>query len=271
MTAYHSVRTLLALAMMTTLVMACGGDSSDDGSDSSNAATSSNSTSATSNGTTDPGEAPDNARNNRPGRTGGMSGTTGGTSSTSNDTSSTSNDTSGTSNGTTGSTGSETLQTNGSHNILLIIGDDIGVDNVSGYDEHEDSANTPEIDSLASSGVMFRNTWVNPMCSPSRASIYTGRHAYNHGVLHPSESTLDSEEETIAEILQAAGYNTALFGKWHLGTGDGSTPIDQGYDYWIGADSNLSDYFAWTKHTMDSRRHRRGDHRDHLRHHRQRR
>ncbi|MEO1267957.1 MAG: sulfatase-like hydrolase/transferase [Myxococcota bacterium] len=146
-----------------------------------------------------------------------------------------------------------TLLTDGTHNILFIIADDLGVDNVSGYGEHDESASTPNIDSLASSGVMFRNAWVNPMCSPSRASLYTGRHAYHHGVLHPAGAELDTEEETFAEVLQAAGYRTALFGKWHLGSSDGTTPIDQGFNYFAGAEGNIDDYFNWTKLTMGGR------------------
>lgn len=138
-------------------------------------------------------------------------------------------------------------------NILFVVADDIGVDNISAYAEHADSANTPSIDSLADDGVLFRNTWANPMCSPSRASLYTGRHAFRHGLLHPAGSHLDSDEETIAEVLQGVGYATAMFGKWHLGTSTGSTtPADQGYDYFSGSLSgNISDYFSWTKTTQE--------------------
>lgn len=145
------------------------------------------------------------------------------------------------------------LATDGSQNILLIIADDIGVDNISGYGEHADSANTPNIDDLATSGVLFRNAWLNPMCSPSRASVYTGRHAFRHGVLHPSDSTLDASEETIAEVLSSAGYATAMFGKWHLGESSGHQPTDQGYDYFSGSlAGNISDYFSWEKTTIDA-------------------
>lgn len=149
------------------------------------------------------------------------------------------------------SVGDGTLSTDGTHNILLIIADDLGVDNVTGYGEHADSAATPNIDALAAGGVLFRNAWTNPMCSPSRASMYTGRHAYNHGVLHPSDPELDPDEETFAEVLQAAGYRTALFGKWHLGLNEGQTPIGQGFDYFAGAEGNLDDFFDWTRLTMN--------------------
>ncbi|MCB1134503.1 MAG: sulfatase-like hydrolase/transferase, partial [Verrucomicrobiae bacterium] len=137
-------------------------------------------------------------------------------------------------------------------NILFVVADDIGVDNISAYGEHASSASTPSIDALASDGVLFRNTWANPMCSPSRASLLTGRHAFRHGLLHPAGAELDADEETVAEILQGVGYATALFGKWHLGTSTGTTPADQGYDYFSGALSgNIDDYFSWTKTTQE--------------------
>lgn len=143
------------------------------------------------------------------------------------------------------------LATNGSVNVLFIVADDVGVDNISGYGEHAQSANTDNIDSLADSGVLFRNAWVNPMCSPSRASLYTGRHAFRHGVLHPSEAELSSDEETIAEVMHNAGYATALFGKWHLGDQEGMRPTEQGFDYFSGSlPGFLDDYFAWTKTQM---------------------
>ena len=143
------------------------------------------------------------------------------------------------------------LATNGTVNVLFIVADDVGVDNISGYDEHQQSASTANIDSLADSGVLFRNAWVNPMCSPSRASLYTGRHAFRHGVLHPSAPDLPSNEETISEVMHDAGYATAMFGKWHLGTDTGSLPTEHGFDYFSGSlDSGVDDYFSWTKTQM---------------------
>ncbi|MEZ4297864.1 MAG: sulfatase-like hydrolase/transferase [Polyangiaceae bacterium] len=145
----------------------------------------------------------------------------------------------------------DALATNGTVNVLFIVADDVGVDNISGYGEHTQSASTDNIDSLADSGVLFRNAWVNPMCSPSRASLYTGRHAFRHGVLHPSEAEMDPSEETIAEVMHDAGYATALFGKWHLGSEEGSRPTEQGFDYFSGSlPGSIDDYFSWTKTQM---------------------
>jgi len=141
-------------------------------------------------------------------------------------------------------------------NILLIVADDLGVDNVSGYGEQPNhTAQTPVIDNLASNGVLFRNAWANPQCSPSRASLLTGRHAFRHGVTHPggAVSTLASSEETIAEILSAAGYQTALFGKWHLGDDPGVYPTDQGFNHFSGTlSAGIADYFAWSKTVITS-------------------
>ena len=106
------------------------------------------------------------------------------------------------------------IQKTGSINILLIVADDLGVDNISGYEEQPNfSAQTPSVDALASEGTLFRNVWANPMCSPSRASLLTGRHAFRHGVTHPGPATGDLAdiEETIAEAISSAGYQSAKF------------------------------------------------------------
>lgn len=147
------------------------------------------------------------------------------------------------------------VTTDGSKNVLLIVGDDIGIDNISSYEAQPNyTAQTPTIDALAENGVLFRNVWANSMCSPSRASYLTGRYAFRHGVTHPGGTTgvLASSEETIAEALSAAGYATALFGKWHLGADPGAYPTDQGFDYYSGAlGAGVQDYFAWTKTQID--------------------
>lgn len=142
------------------------------------------------------------------------------------------------------------IATDASLNILLIIGDDIGVDIISGYEEQPNyAAQTPQIDQLAEQGVLFRNAWANAVCSPTRASILTGRYAFRHGVTYTGGATaqLAHDEETIAEILSRTSYRSALFGKWHLGSNDGNLPTDHGFDYFSGTVSNLDDYFNWTK------------------------
>ena len=145
----------------------------------------------------------------------------------------------------------------GIENVLLIVADDMGVDNVSAYAEHTQSAFTPTIDQLASQGVLFRNAWANPSCAPTRGSLMTGRYAFRNGATHPNagQNVLDTEEVTIAEVISDAGYETALFGKWHLGNGrggnPGTLPTDQGFDYFSGhINGNIVDYFGWPKTTL---------------------
>ena len=134
-------------------------------------------------------------------------------------------------------------------NVLLVIGDDIGVDVIRAYGEHPEPALTPTIDTIADNGVLFRNAWAHPLCSPARASIYTGRHAFRHGVLHPGGAALPTSEQTLPELLSAEGYATALFGKWHLGRGQTGWPSDHGFQTFAGSLSNIDDYFEWDKAT----------------------
>ena len=72
-------------------------------------------------------------------------------------------------------------------NILLIIADDMGKDATSGFLEGNIKPNTPNIDRLKNEGVIFNNFWTNPTCSPTRASIITGKYGYRTGVKGPSD------------------------------------------------------------------------------------
>ncbi len=106
-------------------------------------------------------------------------------------------------------------------NILLIIADDVGVDQIGVYAEGAEPANTPNVDALAARGVLFRNTWSNPVCSSTRATIMTGRYSFRTGVGFVARrgAELRDREHTLAELLSrhpSARYATAAFGKWHL-------------------------------------------------------
>ena len=85
-------------------------------------------------------------------------------------------------------------------NILVIIADDLGVDQVGVYGEGTSPAPTPIIDGLASSGVLFRNAWANPTCSPTRSCIMTGRYGYRTGVGQVGVR-LDLAETSLPELL----------------------------------------------------------------------
>lgn len=115
-------------------------------------------------------------------------------------------------------------------NILIIMTDDQGYSDV-GYNGNP-LLQTPRIDSLAQSGVVFDQFYAQPVCSPSRAALMTGRHAMRLGILDTQggNAILSPDEVTIAEALRPSGYRTGLFGKWHLGDNAPARPQDQGFD-----------------------------------------
>src|SRR5687767_5421971 len=109
---------------------------------------------------------------------------------------------------------------------------------------------TPHLDGLASSGALLTSWYSNsPVCSPSRASLLTGRYPGNAGVRsilrgHRTAAGLPREVPTIAEALVPLGYRCAMFGKWHLGLAEGSRPHDHGFSEWFGFMAGWVDYFS---------------------------
>lgn len=91
---------------------------------------------------------------------------------------------------------------------------------------------TPHLDRFGRDGIQLSRFYVSPLCSPTRASLLTGRYHYRTGVLHTSRGAakMHGDEVTIAERLRAAGYRTGIFGKWHLGDNFPLRPTDQGFD-----------------------------------------
>jgi len=114
-------------------------------------------------------------------------------------------------------------------NIILIITDDQGYGDLSLHGNPH--IQTPHTDSIGAAGVQFTQFHVNPVCSPTRASLMTGRYYYRTGVVDTflGRSMMHNDEVTIAELLAAAGYKTGLFGKWHLGDCYPLRSIDQGF------------------------------------------
>ncbi len=129
-------------------------------------------------------------------------------------------------------------------NIVLVLADDLGINDLACYGRTDHQ--TPNLDRLASSGIRFTCAYTaQPICSPSRAALMTGKcparlhltnflpgraDARSQKLLQPIiEGQLPLEEPTIAEWLRGAGYATGLFGKWHLGN-KGFQPTDQGFD-----------------------------------------
>ena len=114
-------------------------------------------------------------------------------------------------------------------NVLLIIADDQGYGDL-GYHGNP-LIKTPNLDRFAKESVRLKNFYVSPVCSPTRASLLTGRFNYRTGVVdtYLGRSLMHPDETTLAEVLAAAGYRTGIFGKWHLGDNAPLRAIDQGF------------------------------------------
>jgi len=116
-------------------------------------------------------------------------------------------------------------------NVIIVLSDD------QGYGDFGCKGNplikTPNIDAMASRSFEMKRFYVSPVCSPTRASLMTGRDYYRTGVTDTwlGRSTLRASEVTLAEMLKNAGYSTSLFGKWHLGDTYPCRPMDQGFDH----------------------------------------
>ncbi len=115
-------------------------------------------------------------------------------------------------------------------NVVLIMTDDQGYGDF-GYKGNE-VMHTPHLDRLARSSASMSDFYVHPVCSPTRASLMTGRDSYRTGVVDTwkGRSMMNIDEVTIAEVLRDAGYRTGIFGKWHLGDSYPMRPIDRGFD-----------------------------------------
>ncbi len=112
-------------------------------------------------------------------------------------------------------------------NILFIMADDHAWQAVSAYGEARHLNQTPNLDRLAHEGMRFDRCFVNnSLCGPSRASIITGTYSHINGFYNNSNCRFDGSQTTYPKLLQQAGYQTALIGKWHLE----SDPT--GFDYW---------------------------------------
>jgi len=143
-------------------------------------------------------------------------------------------------------------------NVLVILLDDVATDRVGIYDEHPQPARTPTIDALAAEGVRFTEAYAHPVCSPSRASLLTGRYARRTGIgfnVRPdSGHTFPDGEGTLAEMLKASPspYATYGMGKWHLQPREQQSvegPMSQGFDRWEGAIGNLVLPDSYTDYT----------------------
>jgi arylsulfatase len=132
----------------------------------------------------------------------------------------------------------------GMPNIVVILSDDLGYGDLGCFGHPK--IQTPHLDQLAKDGLRLTACYSSaPVCSPSRAGLFTGRQPYRYGIRDwiPANSGifLPRRETTVASLLRATGYRTALAGKWHLNSKmDGSepTPGDHGFDHWFATQNN---------------------------------
>lgn len=121
-------------------------------------------------------------------------------------------------------------------NVVLIFGDDLGYGDLGSYGATDLA--TPNIDRLAEEGVRFTDFYTDAVCGPSRAMLLTGsyppRVSLAANLTSSSPVGIHANEETLGEIMRAAGYATGLFGKWHLGDHHQYRPLRHGFDRFYG-------------------------------------
>ncbi|UIE38558.1 arylsulfatase B [Leptodesmis sichuanensis] len=136
-------------------------------------------------------------------------------------------------------------------NILYIMADDQGWKDV-GF--HGSDIKTPNLDRLAQTGARLEQYYAQPMCTPSRAALLTGRYPHRYGLqtaVIPSAGTygLATDEWLLPQALKESGYKTAIVGKWHLGHADRKYwPLQRGFDYQYGPILGEIDYFTHSAH-----------------------
>ncbi len=140
-------------------------------------------------------------------------------------------------------------------NIVMILVDDLGYGDLSSYGAMD--MKTPNIDKLVASGMRFNNFYANcPVCSPTRASLLSGRYPDLVGVPGVIRTHLTNNWGYIApqvvllpKLLGRAGYHTAIVGKWHLGLASPNTPTERGFDYFHGfLGDMMDDYYKHRRH-----------------------
>jgi len=137
-------------------------------------------------------------------------------------------------------------------NIVYIMTDDMGYGDLSCYGRKDYT--TPNLDKLASQGIKFVNAYsAAPLCTPTRTALLTGRYPARTpvGLIEPLTTTkkdmkygLTTDVPSLATLVSQAGYETALIGKWHLGSLPQHSPIKNGFQYFFGIHSGAADYIS---------------------------
>ena len=130
-------------------------------------------------------------------------------------------------------------------NVVFILADNVGYGDLGPYGGGElRGAPTPRIDQLAREGLRLTQFLVEPACTPSRAALMTGRYSIREGlslILVPGgRNTLSASSVTLGELFKGAGYATAIFGKWHLGSDASSLPTAHGFDEFYGIPPDMT-------------------------------
>jgi arylsulfatase A-like enzyme len=137
-----------------------------------------------------------------------------------------------------------------SPNVLLILVDDLGYGDLSGYNP-QSQIQTPALDQLAAEGLLFTDAHAPAaVCIPSRYGLLTGRYPFRHGNQRHQGSLIEPDRLTLGSLMQQAGYHTACIGKWHLGLGPNEQepvagerfpagPVDRGFDFYFGIPASL--------------------------------
>ena len=146
----------------------------------------------------------------------------------------------------------------GKPNLLVILVDDLGYGDLSSYGAPD--MKTPHVDRLVAEGMRFSSAYANcPVCSPTRAALLTGRYQELVGVpgvirTHPHNSwgRLTPEARLMPQLLRAAGYTSAIVGKWHLGLESPDTPTERGLDFFHGfLGDMMDDYYRHRRHNIN--------------------
>ncbi|XP_005090307.1 arylsulfatase B [Aplysia californica] len=141
-------------------------------------------------------------------------------------------------------------------NIIFVLADDYGYNDI-GY--HGSQIATPNLDKLASDGVKLENYYVQPICTPTRSQLMSGRYQIHtglqHSIIHPEQPNgLPLDSPTMADKMKEAGYATHMVGKWHLGFfKDEYLPWNRGFSTFYGYLNGAEDYFSHKKAFSDGK------------------
>jgi arylsulfatase len=137
-------------------------------------------------------------------------------------------------------------------NIILILADDMGFSDLGCYGSE---IHTPHLDRLAEEGLRFTQFYNLPRCWPTRASLLTGLYSHQTGIEHRTRKELTRRAVTIAEALRAAGYRTAMSGKWHLttsGAGPENWPRQRGFERYFGIIGGAASFYDATATVLEN-------------------